>query len=54
MSTLIANHLKAVNPNAKTEEDTRAPAELIELIKSKGREVQEILGKLAARQGLIR
>jgi len=39
---------KAVNPHAKTEEDTRTPAELIELIKRKGREVQEILGKLAA------
>ncbi len=39
--------LKAVNPNARTEEDTRTPLELIETIKLKGREVQEILGKLA-------
>lgn len=38
--------LKAVNPNAKTEEDTRTPAELIEIIKNKGREVQELLKKL--------
>ena len=38
--------LKAVNPNAKTEEDTRSPAELIEIIRYKGREVQEILGQL--------
>jgi len=37
--------LKAVNPNTTTEEDTRTPAELIELIKIKGREVQEILEK---------
>ncbi len=40
--------LKAVNPNAKTEEDTRSPAELIEIIRRKGREVQEILGNLEA------
>ena len=32
--------------NARTEEDTRSPAELIEIIRNKGREVQEILGKL--------
>lgn len=38
--------LKAVNPNAKSEEDTRTPAELIELIETKGREVQEILMRL--------
>lgn len=40
--------LKAVNPNAKHEEDTRTPAELIQLIESKGREVMEILAKLKA------
>ena len=40
--------LKAVNPNAKTEEDTRTPAELIELIEMKGREVQEFLAMLKA------
>ena len=38
--------LKAVNPNAKTEEDTRTPAELIDLIETKGREVQKLLAKL--------
>jgi type I restriction enzyme M protein len=38
--------LKAVNPNAKTEEDTRTPAELIATIQNKGREVQELLKKL--------
>ena len=38
--------LKAVNPNATTEVDSRTPVELIELIKSKGREVQGILAKL--------
>jgi type I restriction enzyme M protein len=38
--------LKAVNPNAKTDEDTRTPAELIDLIETKGREVQALLTKL--------
>ena len=38
--------LKAVNPNARTKEDTRSSAELIEIIRNKGREVQEILGQL--------
>ncbi|MCP5532475.1 MAG: hypothetical protein H7A49_02290 [Akkermansiaceae bacterium] len=38
--------LKAVNPNAKTEEDARTPAELIEIIKSKGREVLDIVKRL--------
>ena len=35
--------LKAVNPNAKTQEDTRTPEELLELIEAKGREVAEAL-----------
>lgn len=35
--------LKAVNPNAKSSEDTRSSAELIDLIETKGREVQELL-----------
>ncbi|MBL9179356.1 MAG: N-6 DNA methylase [Verrucomicrobiaceae bacterium] len=35
--------LKAVNPNAKSTEDTRSSAELIDLIETKGREVQELL-----------
>jgi type I restriction enzyme M protein len=38
--------LKAVNPNVKTEEDTRTPSELIELIETKSREVQDLLAKL--------
>ncbi|MBN1461340.1 MAG: N-6 DNA methylase [Armatimonadetes bacterium] len=35
--------LKAVNPNAKNEEDTRTPEELLELIEAKGREVADAL-----------
>lgn len=35
--------LKAVNPNAKSIEDTRTPEELIALIEAKGREVQQAL-----------
>lgn len=38
--------LKAVNPNAKSTEDTRSPAELLDFIESKGREVLEALSKL--------
>jgi type I restriction enzyme M protein len=38
--------LKAVNPNAKVQEDTRTPDELLDLIEAKGREVQEALAKL--------
>ena len=38
--------LKAVNPNAKVEEDTRTPNELLDLIEAKGKEVQEALAKL--------
>ncbi len=38
--------LKAVNPNAKTEEDDRTPEELIDLIEAKGREVTEALATL--------
>lgn len=33
--------LKAVNPNAKSDEDTRTPEELLDLIEAKGREVAE-------------
>jgi type I restriction enzyme M protein len=40
--------LKAVNPNAKSVEDTRTPEQLIEIIEAKGREVQEALAKLRA------
>lgn len=35
--------LKAVNPNAKSNEDTRTPEELLDLIEAKGREVAEAL-----------
>lgn len=38
--------LKAVNPNAKSDEDTRTPAELIALIEQKGREINEALARL--------
>jgi type I restriction enzyme M protein len=38
--------LKAVNPNAKVDEDTRTPNELLDLIEAKGKEVQEALAKL--------
>jgi type I restriction enzyme M protein len=33
--------LKAVNPHAKRDEDTRTPEELLDLIEAKGREVVE-------------
>lgn len=42
--------LKAVNPNAKNEEDTRTPEELLDLIEAKGQEVAEVLTGL--RKGL--
>ena len=38
--------LKAVNPNAKTEEDTRTPKDLLEIIASKGKEVDQALALL--------
>lgn len=38
--------LKAVNPNAKSSEDTRTPEELLDLIAAKGREVTEALAVL--------
>lgn len=38
--------LKAVNPNAKTNEDTRTPEQLLDLIESKGKEVQKCLEEL--------
>ncbi|RJP22016.1 MAG: N-6 DNA methylase [Deltaproteobacteria bacterium] len=42
--------LKAVNPNAKNEEDTRTPEELLDITETKGREVAEALATL--RSGL--
>ncbi|MFN8498197.1 MAG: N-6 DNA methylase [Anaerolineae bacterium] len=38
--------LKAVNPNAKGDEDTRTPKELLDVIQEKGREVAEALATL--------
>jgi type I restriction enzyme M protein len=40
--------LKAVNPNRQSEEDTRTPAELLDIIEAKGREVAEALAALRA------
>ncbi len=39
-------NLKAVNPNAKAEEDTRTPAELLDVIEAKGLEVAAALAGL--------
>lgn len=41
--------LKAVNPNAKNNEDKRTPDELLDLIEAKGREVAEALAILRRR-----
>lgn len=38
--------LKAVNPNAKSKEDTRTPAELLDIIGAKGQEVAEAIATL--------
>jgi type I restriction enzyme M protein len=38
--------LKAVNPNAKADEDTRTPEELLDLIEAKGREVEVAITEL--------
>jgi hypothetical protein len=38
--------LKAVNPNAKADEDLRKPEELLDLIEAKGKEVTEALARL--------
>lgn len=40
--------LKAVNPNARAVEDTRTPAELLDLIEAKGREVADAVTALRA------
>ena len=40
--------LKAVNPNRKADVDRRTPAELLDLIEVKGREVAEALATLRA------
>lgn len=41
--------LKAVNPNARSTEDTRSPEELLRIIDERGKEVAEILGRLRVR-----
>ncbi len=43
--------LKAVNPNAKCDEHTRTPEELLDIIEAKGREVAEALAALRASTG---
>jgi len=42
--------LKAVNPHAKGNEDTRTPEELLDLIEARGREVAEALKALRVRE----
>jgi type I restriction enzyme M protein len=41
--------LKAVNPRARQNQDTRTPEELLDLIEAKGREVAEALAALRGR-----
>ena len=43
--------LKAVNPHARPDPDTRTPQELLDLIEAKGREVAEALAALRAGPG---
>lgn len=38
--------LKAVNPNARSNEDTRTPEDLLNLIEAKGKEVADAVAKL--------
>lgn|GEM_PF-2270220 len=38
--------LKAVNPNAKSEEDTRTPGQLLDFIEARGREIQAAIDAL--------
>ncbi|MDB6030195.1 MAG: hypothetical protein JWM16_533, partial [Verrucomicrobiales bacterium] len=38
--------LKAVNPNRKSEEDTRTPAELLDFIEARGKEADNALARL--------
>ena len=45
----MAGHdLGAVNPNKQAEGDTRTPAELLDIIEQKGREVAEAAAALRA------
>lgn len=41
--------LKAVNPNAKSNEDTRTPEQLLDIIEAKGKEVAEAVATLRSR-----
>jgi type I restriction enzyme M protein len=38
--------LKAINPNARSVEDTRTPEQLLDLIEAKGKEVADAVVKL--------
>ena len=38
--------IKAVNPNARTQEDTWTPEELLSLIEAKGREIENVVAEL--------
>lgn len=40
--------LKAVNPNVKSEEDTRTPEEILDLIEQKQKEIAEAISRLRA------
>ncbi len=46
--------LKAVNPNAKSNQDTRTPEELLDLIETQGREVAKALAGLREKPGRSR
>ena len=46
MASAKGYDLKAVNPNARNNEDTRTPEELLDLIEAKGREVAQALSLL--------
>lgn len=46
----VAFDPKAVNPNARHDEDMRTPEELIALIREMGKQVEEALSLLEARQ----
>ena len=43
--------LKAVNPNAKSDEDTRTPEEILDIIEQKGKEIAEALAALRKVKG---
>jgi len=42
--------LKAVNPNARTQEDGRTPSDLFDLLEARGQEVADALARLRALQ----